>query len=136
MVTTAYSPAMRPLRAIWREVMCFMILLSLSLGTKNERISIRPSCRGRISAQQSLVLFRDRMVTNCLMQLFFTRDIIGGGRKFVNKKTKSYVILRNIRGNERRECMKKRDFLILGIIIVAAIVLGALCGRLVLNRVV
>ncbi len=75
------------------------------------------------------------MVTNCLMQLFFTRDIIGGGRK-VNKKTKSYVILRNIRGNERRECMKKRDFLILGIIIVAAIVLGALCGRLVLNRVV
>lgn len=76
------------------------------------------------------------MVTNCLMQLFFTRDIIGDGRKFVNKKTKSYVILRNIRGNERRECMKKRDFLILGIIIVAAIVLGALCGRLVLNRVV
>lgn len=76
------------------------------------------------------------MVTNCLIQLFFTRDIIGGGRKFVNKKTKSYVILRNIRGNERRECMKKRDFLILGIIIVAAIVLGALCGRLVLNRVV
>ena len=76
------------------------------------------------------------MVTNCLMQLFFTRDIIGCGRKFVNKKTKSYVILRNIRGNERRECMKKRDFLILGIIIVAAIVLGALCGRLVLNRVV
>ena len=76
------------------------------------------------------------MVTNCLMQLFFTRDIIGGSRKFVNKKTKSYVILRNIRGNERRECMKKRDFLILGIIIVAAIVLGALCGRLVLNRVV
>lgn len=76
------------------------------------------------------------MVTNCLMQLFFTRDIIGGGRKFVNKKPKSYVILRNIRGNERRECMKKRDFLILGIIIVAAIVLGALCGRLVLNRVV
>lgn len=76
------------------------------------------------------------MVTNCLMQLFFTRDIIDGGRKFDNKKTKSYVILRNIRGNERRECMKKRDFLILGIIIVAAIVLGALCGRLVLNRVV
>ena len=75
------------------------------------------------------------MVTNCLMQLFFTRDIIDGGRKFVNKKTKSYVILRKIRGNERRECMKKRDFLILSMIIVAAIVLGALCGRLVLNRV-
>lgn len=52
------------------------------------------------------------------------------------KKTKSYVILRKIRGNERREYMKKRDFLILSIIIVAAIVLGALCGRLVLNRVV
>lgn len=32
--------------------------------------------------------------------------------------------------------MKKRDFWILGIIILSAIVLGALCGRLVMNRVV
>ena len=41
-------------------------------------------CRGRISAQQSLVLFRDRMVTNCLV---FARS--AALRKAVRRKAYS-----------------------------------------------